>query len=120
MEEIVWFNKEIDTTWKQSDVSVTKLKDGSINIIIRNGWMEEITKTGYMRIGFSAKSKNKLYFMAAEKDKGWKIINPKKGSSKIQLSGTKAVEGCLRFIGDYEMELSDDNLFFIDRKNVLE
>lgn len=121
MEEIVWFNKEKSgVDGKKCDVSVTKLKNGSITIYIRNGWMDEISKTGYMRVGLSRKNKNTLYFMAAEKEKGWKIIKPSKGCEKIQIRDERVVEGLVRFLGDYEMELSDDNLCYIDRRNVLE
>lgn len=121
MENIVWFNKDKSGwTQKNCDMTISKSKD-RINIILRNGMCEEVTSTGYIRIGFAEKDKNRMYFMAADKDHGWKFsLQPNsKTSYRSHISDTKVIDGMLRFIGDYDLEISDDNLFFIDRRNVM-
>lgn len=121
MENIVWFNKDRSGwTQKKCDMSVSKVKDG-INIILRNGLCEEVTSTGFIRIGFSEKDRNRMFFMAADKDHGWKFsLQPNSTTSyRTHIRDEKVIEGMLRFIGDYDLEISEDNLFFIDRRNVL-
>lgn len=121
MENIVWFNKDRSGwTQKKCDLSISKVKDG-ISIIVRNGFGVEITNTGYIRIGFSEKNRNRMYFMGADKDHGWKLCTQPNNTTnlKAQISDAKVVDGLLKFIGDYELEISEDNLFYIDRRNVL-
>lgn len=123
MESIVWFNKDrTGYSQKKCDVTVSKLKDGGIVITIRNGWHDEITKTGYMRIGLASNSKNKMYFMASDAGHGWRLspTAKEKTNYKVTIKDSRVSDGLVRFIGDYEMEISEDNLYFIDRKNVLE
>lgn len=121
VENIVWFNKDRSGwTQKKCDMTISKVKDG-INIIIRNSLGEEVTSTGYIRIGFAEKDKNRMYFMAADKAHGWKFsLQPNSTTSyRAHISDDKVIEGMLRFIGDYDLEISEDNLFYIDRRNVL-
>jgi len=120
MEDIVWVNKECTGGLSKGDLSITKVKDG-VCIIVRNGWQDEITNTGFIRFGFSPKDKNKLYFMSADEKHGWKLSVQNSGTKNLraQVSDAKVVDGLLRFIGDYELDVNDDNIFFIDRKNVL-
>lgn len=121
VENIVWFNKERSGwTQKKCDMTISNTK-GGINIILRNGLREEVTSTGYIRIGFSEKDKNRMFFMAADKDHGWKLsLQPNSTTScRSHISDEKIIEGMLRFIGDYDLEISEDNLFYIDRRNVL-
>lgn len=121
VENIVWFNKDRSGwTQKKCDMTISKVKDG-INVIIRNSLGEEVTSTGYIRIGFAEKDKNRMYFMAADKAHGWKMsLQPNSTTShRTHIGDEKVIEGMLRFIGDYDLEISEDNLFYVDRRNVL-
>lgn len=121
MEDIVWFNKEKGGNYgKKEDVSIKKLKAG-VSIIIRNGLDEEITTTNYVRIGFSNENRTRLYFMGAQPNTGWKFSRSNKNSSTVTIAirDDRLVSGLLKFEGDYNLEISEDNLFFIDRKNVV-
>ncbi len=123
MESIVWFNKDrTGYMQKKCDVTIGKLKDGGITATVRNGWHEEISKTGYMRIGLSSSSKTKLFFMASDAEHGWRLspTAKEKTNFKVTIRDGRVADGLVRFIGDYEMEISEDNLCYIDRKNVLE
>ena len=122
MEDIIWFNKDrTGYTHKRSDVSINKNKD-CVSIIIRNDWVTEVTQTGYIRIGMSPGNKNRLYFMAADEQNGWKMSNSpnSKMNYKTTIRDDKVIVGLVRFIGDYDMEVSEDNLCYIDRRNAKE
>lgn len=121
MEEIMWFNKD-RTGWtiNKSDVTVSKVKDG-ISVIIRNGWETEISSTGYIRVGFSSQNRNRMYFMAADEHHGWKLSSQRTSSTfKTVIRDERVVDGMTKFIGDYNIEVNEDNICFIDRKNVLD
>lgn len=120
MEDIVWVNKEKTGSVAKGDISISKIK-GGVSIIVRNGWQDEVTNTGFIRFGFSPNDKNKLYFMPADHKHGWKLSvqNSNTKNLKAQVSDAKVVDGLLRFIGDYKLDVNDDNIFFIDRRNVL-
>jgi hypothetical protein len=59
--------------------------------------------------------------MSADEKHGWKLSvqNSDTKNLRAQVSDAKVVDGLLRFIGDYELDVNDDNIFFIDRRNVL-
>lgn len=105
---------------KKCDITIGKTKN-VVSVIVRNGWETEITKTGYIRIGFSSQNKNRMYFMAADAQHGWKL-SPQTTTTanyKTLIRDDKVSDGMLKFIGDYDIEVSEDNLCFIDRRNVL-
>lgn len=121
MEDIVWFNKDrTGYTVKKCDITISKVQHG-VSIIVRNGWETEMTKTGYIRIGFSSRDKNKMYFMAADEQHGWKLsVQPSASQNyKTNIRDERVADGMLKFIGDYDVEVSEDNICFIDRRNVL-
>ena len=39
---------------------------------------------------------------------------------KTTIRDDKVIDGLVRFIGDYDMEVSEDNLCYIDRRNAKE
>ena len=123
MEEIIWFKKEsLGNPGKSCDVTVTTQKDNKVRIIIRNGFADEIAPTEYMRIGLSPNDKNRLYFMAANDKTGWKLsktANSESINKGVLIGGEKAGHALRRFDGDYNLEISEDNIFFIDRRNVI-
>ena len=128
MENIVWLNKEHYGNYgKRYDISIqTRKKSGKISIIFRNGIDEEITNTDHIRIGLSPTDKNKMYFMASDSKNGWKLkytsdkTNAKNPSNNkgIQLGDERMVDALRKFEGDYTAEITEDNIIFIDRRNV--
>lgn len=124
MEQITWFNKECQRGGVRltADISITKTKQG-ITVIIRNNRGPEISKSGYIRLGVTKSNKNILYFMTADKQHGWKLSARADKSTttyRICLMEQRMVDLLSRFVGDYNLEISEDNLFFIDRRNSFE
>ena len=119
MVEIVWFDKDRSHTISKSDVSIKKIPGNRVSIILRNGYAAEISKTGFFRLGLSTKQPTRLYFMAADEN-GWKAYETTQSgaNSSIKIKG-KLVDALAKFEGDYEMDLDDDNLYYIDRRKVL-
>ena len=119
MEEIVWFEKD-NKGWekKGNDISINKTKNG-YSIIIRNDWTSEMSTTGFIRLGFS-KDGMKLFFMAADKASGWKIHKIARGvNHNVSVSADRICTALARFEGEYNIEVSGDNICFIDRRNIL-
>lgn len=122
MEDIVWFEKQRGgVSYKKNDCSINRLKNG-YSIVVRNGLAEEMTKTDYMRIGFSKENKTRLLFMAADEKKGWKFVQSRTNplTKTALVSDERMIQALARFEGDYNLEISDDNFFYIDRKNILD
>lgn len=118
MDDIIWVNKEKGGwTRKAEDVSIRKVKNG-ISIIVRNNWYEELTTTEYIRFGFSKSDRNKLYFMASTPESGWKLTKGNTLNYSTTVRDERLTTGLIRFEGDYNIEISEDNLFYIDRRNV--
>lgn len=118
MEDIIWVNKEKGGwTRKAEDVSIRKVKNG-MSITFRNNWFEELTTTEYIRFGFSNSDRNKLYFMASASNNGWKFTKNTTLNYSAVIRDERLMTGLTRFEGDYNVELSEDNLFYIDRRNV--
>lgn len=121
MEEIVWFDKERGgAVRKHEDLSITSVKNG-ISIIVRNNLAEEISSTSFFRIGFGNNDRNRLFFMAADKNHGWKFTRSSSNPSTMtcQIRDDRLVDSLKRFEGDYNLDISEDNLFYIDRRNVI-
>ena len=121
MDEIVWFGKErVGNTRKSEDVSIKNTKSG-VSIIVRNNLAEEISESMFFRIGFGKNDRNRLYFMSADKVHGWKFSrsSTNQATMSCMLRDERMVDGLRRFEGDYNLEISDDNMFYIDRRNVL-
>ena len=121
MEDIVWFEKESAKggARKNEDITIRKTKQGII-ITARNGIASDISKTTYIRFGTPKNNQNTLYFMAADPYKGWKLSakdNKTPDISRAHISDPRMVDLLSRFVGDYDLEISDDNLFYIDRRN---
>lgn len=124
MEEIVWIEKEkIGNPGRTCDVTVATHRDGNVRIVFRNGYADEIAPESFIRFGLSPNDKNRLYFMAANAKTGWKLSPtnkmPGNNSKATSVSLEKISRTLRKFDGDYNLEISDDNLFFIDRRNVI-
>ena len=129
MENIVWFNKKSlhGNPGKKCDISVqVRKRTGKISIIFRNNIHEEITTTQHLRVGLSPNDKNKLYFMASDPRNGWKLTPTNKNSPKgtagnmsIAISDDKLINSLRRFEGDYNADITEDNIIYIDRRNVI-
>ena len=121
MEDIVWFEKESAKggVRKTEDITIRKTKQGMV-VTVRNGAADDISKTGYIRFGTPKNSQNTLYFMAADPYKGWKLTVRDKDEPNTRraiVSDSRMVDLLSRFVGDYDLEVSDDNLLYIDRRN---
>lgn len=118
MEDIIWFNKEKGKKSGAEDVTISKVKKGYA-LKIRNGWPKEISESGFIRIGFSRDGK-KIFFMNATASNGWSMTGKKgQDTMTITFQSPKLTDGLARFEGAYNMEVSEDELCYIDRRNVL-
>lgn len=129
MEKIVWFEKTHTTSPSSNyDCTVTKRKNKKgistaiIVIKFRNGVIQTL-ESEYIRAGLSPDGK-KLFFAPAKKETGWKLGSdgnkndaPEREILRIQIADEKLSDGLLRFLGDYEIEISEDNLLYIDSRN---
>lgn len=120
MEGIVWINKTKTGCSKKTDISIYKISRG-VSILVRNGWQDKITDTGHIRFGFSPSDSGKLFFMPADSAHGWglHIQNSSTDNLRATVTDRRYVEKLLEFVGDYDMEVSEDDICFIDRKNAL-
>lgn len=121
MKEIIWLAKSCSGRKQHhGDISITKVKKG-FSIRIRSELAEEMTETGYIRIGVARHDQNLLYFMAADSDHGWKLSMPttKDSTCSLRITTEETFDTLGKFVGDYNLEISDDNLFFVNRRNLI-
>ena len=88
------------------DVSVKIWKDNRWSINFHNG-VERITKTGYIRVGYTD---NRLYFKAASKRDGLKVTKISAYTYRVSLHDNREFT---KFEGDYRLKLtspSKDNI----------
>ena len=115
-DEVYWFTKFSEPKSRAKvelkDVSVTLRANGRIAITLRNGIKHEF-KSEYIRVGLSTDGK-KLYFLASNDKSGWKLYKINDTSAYITLPNDKKL---YMFMGDYDIEISDDNLLYIDSRN---
>lgn len=118
MENITWFNKKGHRGSKH-DVSVTRHKSNKnrISFTFRNGEIDTL-EADFIRIGFSMDGK-KMYFSPAQSNNGWKLLKGKSktpGTSSFAITEPFLYDKLLSYIGEYDFEISDDNLLYIDSR----
>lgn len=122
MEEIIWFRNDGRSRGNKStsDVTVSLRKNGKENnkvlsIRFRNEIAGEF-KSDFIRFGLSKDGK-KMFFLPARREDGWKL-NGYKGneSTKFIVINSMKYDELLRFIGDYSMQVSEDDVLYIDSR----
>ena len=117
--EFIWVNKSSHCNRSKADVTVGKKKkyeQEHISIIFRNAVFEDFD-TGYIRLGF-AKDGKRLAFMSCDRENGWKIYKSGATTRYIVVRGQDIIDRLVKFLGDYDMQVSDDNYLYIDRRDV--
>lgn len=118
MENITWFNKK-GRSGSKHDVSVTRQKSNNrIAFSFRNGIIDTL-ESDYIRIGFSMDEK-RIYFSPAQSKNGWKLTKNKsktEGTSCFATNSPLLFDKLIPYIGDYDFEVSDNNLLYIDSRN---
>ena len=115
--EFEWIKKE--NTPSKADVSIVKGQQNNrdcIRITFRNGVYEDFP-TGFVRLGFSQDGKCLGFMNAKPSTAGWRICGS--GNTRnIMISDKRAIDGLFRFLGDYEMEIDEQNRVYIDRRHI--
>ena len=123
MMNITWFNKEQGARpVNPADITIRKSsKTGVYSILVRNGNADLMSETGYIRLGVSEEDRNILVFMAASKKDGWKLAqyNNHPDIKIAQFYTGKILDLLARFEGDYNLDITEDNLFYLNRKEML-
>ena len=115
----IYFNKE--NIRKTADVKITLKQHGDYTlarITFSSANIEDITKTGYLRFAVPEGDKNKLFFLATDKAKGYKLHKQGK-NSYTEIRQANITELMKRFEGKYDLEITDENFIYVDRRNAL-
>lgn len=97
-----------------TDITVSKVSDGRINIIFRNGTEKKITSTGYITFCFH---KNRILFRESDQYEGFKITGrSNRNTRNIQPKMRDSLD--LAFIGDYDKLQYDEflELYYVEKK----
>ena len=118
---VTWFNKEPrKRAVNPADITIKKSKSG-FYLYVRNDNADLMSETGYIRLGVSNEDPHLLIFMAASKQDGWKLAKFTNHDDIriVQFNSGKILDLLARFEGDYMLDITEDNLFCINRKDVL-
>ena len=115
----IYFNKEKNR--KTADVRIAVKQRGeytAARIWFSSANIEDITKTGFVRFAVPEGNKNQLFFFATDKDKGYKL-HKQGNSSYMEIQQTNITELMKRFEGKYDLEITEENYIYVDRRNAL-
>lgn len=116
MSDVIWIKKKWRNARSKSAVSIALYANKQIGITIRYGLADEITKTGYIKVGTERNNRNRMVFIEGTKEDGWKITkNTENGIAIIKSRAPEFVIVVKKFIGEFEMDLNEECQFFIER-----